>query len=139
MRTTSVLILLALLTSACATQQRGARMGSFPVAGQGQEQHRADREACDQQAQQITGSSMAEESLTGGAWGLAIGALLGAAVGAAAGAALGMPGEGAAWGAAIGGGVGGAQGLAGGAAVNASTWQANFSACLQARGYTVAR
>ena len=136
-RPIAAVLLLVALTSGCVSSA-ASRMGTYPMQGQDLAQQGVDMEACREAADQLAGSA-GVETASGAAVGLATGAVIGAALGAIAGAFFGLAGEGAAIGAALGGATGGLQGTATGFATNRDVRAADISACMGARGYSVAR
>jgi hypothetical protein len=124
----------------CASSGAQAPLAAYPAKGQSAEQQTRDTGECQAWAKQQTGYDPGVDTAKGAGIGAVIGAVAGAATGAAVGAATGAgAGRGAATGAVI-GGVGGA---AGGGAYQYSKskegYERAYSACMQGRGYTVAR
>ena len=110
-----------------------------PAKGQSAQQMDNDKFDCNLQAQQQTGYNP-DKALTQGALaGLLIGGAAGAGLGAAAGSVSGIAGTGASVGAIAGGGTG-AQFVGPYMYDNAvNTTQRAYYACLEARGYTIAK
>jgi hypothetical protein len=125
--------------SGCATGNPQPSVYAYPTKGQTAEQQNRDTAECQNWARQQTGFDPMTDTAKGAGVGAVVGALGGAAAGAAIGAATGSPGKGAAIGAAA-GGLGGA--AAGGAYQYSKTkegYDKAFAACMEARGYKVAR
>jgi len=135
-------ILVATMVAGCATAgpPPARSVAVYPAKGQTAEQQARDASECDAWARQQTGYDPTAETAKGAGLGALLGAAAGAATGAAVGAATGTgAGRGAAAGAAI-GGIGG--GVGGGAyqyTKSREGWEKAYAACMQARGYSVAR
>jgi hypothetical protein len=136
--------LLAVGLTACASGGGGSAPASpvvvYPAKNQSPEQQARDTRECQTWAQQQTGYDPTVETAKGAGVGLLLGAAAGAATGAAIGAASG---GGAGTGAAVGAVVGGVGGGVGGGAYQYSRtkdgYDKAYSACMQGRGYSVAR
>ncbi len=137
MRRDSLLIVLALGASACASIPSGPTVMVLPGQGKPFEQFQAENGLCRQWAAQeagITPEQVANQPVVTGA---AVGTLLGAGLGAAIGAASGNPGIGAAIGAGsgllVGTGVGYGESAA---AVGSVQWRYDiaFEQCMYAQG-----
>ena len=134
-----------LVASACASSGGASSAPTsstavYPAKNQTAEQQARDVQECQGWAQQQSGYDPTVET----AKGAGVGALLGAAAGAAAGAAIGAAsGGGAGRGAAVGAAVGGVGGGVGGGVYQYSRtkdgYDRAYSACMQGRGYSVAR
>jgi hypothetical protein len=132
MKRLSAVLCLLIFTTGCAAT--AARQGVYPAQGQDSAQQSQDAGDCDRLAHEKAGSMGAETSAAGG---VVVGAAIGAVMGAILGAFIGAPGELAGFGAAMGAAAGGIGGLGGGAESNQQVFNANYRACLAARGYTV--
>jgi len=141
-RALAMVLVVGLLASACATggSAQPSSVGVYPAKGQTVEQQNHDVQECLAWAKQQSGYDPTTETAKGAGVGLAVGAVAGAAVGAAVGAATGAgAGRGAAAGAVL-GGVGG--GVGGGAYQYSKTKDGHdraYAACMQGKGYSVAR
>jgi hypothetical protein len=111
-RSVALVVIAALVMTACATVPTGPSVMVLPGSGKNFEQFQSDDAVCRQWAIQQTGTTTGRASTQSAVSGAAIGTILGAAVGAAVGAAAGSPATGAA--------VGAGAGLLGGTAVGAS-------------------
>lgn len=134
--TISMLIVVALLSQACATiAPAPQRVAAYPSRGQSGEQIILDTKECEVWARQATGyNDPAGEGLKKGlTWGVIWG-VAGAAVGAAMGAVVGIPGEGAALGAIIGGSTGGISQGIDGANEMQGRYQRAYAVCMSQRG-----
>jgi hypothetical protein len=129
-------LILGALATGCAAN--ATRMGVYATQNQDVGQQAKDTAECEQLAQTKAGS-MGKEVAVNAALGIGAGAAVGAILGAVLGAFIGSPGELAAAGAAIGGVSWGLGGIADGARSNQHVFEANRAACLNARGYSVAR
>jgi hypothetical protein len=134
-------LVVGVLASGCASSEPPKPSAAvYPAKGQTADQQGRDTSECQAWAKQNSGYDPTMETAKGAGIGLAVGAVVGAATGAAAGAATGAgAGRGAAAGAII-GGVGG--GVGGGAykyATSKDGYDKAFAACMQGKGYSVAR
>jgi hypothetical protein len=138
MKTPASAVLVMVMLSGCATSEPS--ITAYPAKGQSMQQQTRDTGECETWAKQQTGYDPATDTAKSAGIGLAIGAVTGAAAGAAIGAASG---GGAGTGAAVGAVVGGVGGTAAGAGYgykkNRDGYNQAFSACMQGRGYTVAK
>jgi hypothetical protein len=114
-RVTVLLVVGALVLTACASVPTGPSVMVLPGTGKNFDQFQGDDAVCRQWATQQTGTTVNKAATGSTVGGAAVGTVVGAAVGAAIGAAAGGP----ATGAAVGAGVG----LLGGTAVGAGNAQ----------------
>jgi len=129
--------LAALLAAGCISQVPTYIVA--PARGQTPQQMDNDKFACNLQAQNQTGYNP-DASLTDGALtGLLVGGALGAGLGAAAGVSGGIVGTGASVGAIAGGGLGATLGGPYLYDKDLNQTQRAYYACLEARGYTLAK
>jgi hypothetical protein len=131
---------LIIFLGGCATGSGQAPMAAYPAKGQSAQQQSRDISECQAWAKQQTNYDPATDALKGAA----VGTLLGGALGAGGGAAIGAAsGGGAGRGAATGAVVGGlAAGVGGGAyqySKSKEGYDRAYGACMQGRGYSVAR
>lgn len=141
-RSLAVVLVVGLLASACASTDSTPKpaVGIYPAKGQTVEQQTRDTNECQTWAKQQSGYDPAMDTAKGAGIGLAVGAVVGAATGAAVGAATGAgAGTGAAAGAVIGGVGGGVGGGAYSYSKSKDGYDRAFAACMQGRGYSVAR
>jgi phage tail tape-measure protein len=132
--------LIAAMLSGCATSQPPAPgVAAYPARGQSVDQQARDSSECQGWARQKTAYDPAAETARSAGIGLAVGAIAGAATGAAIGAATGNAGRGAAVGAVVGGVGGTAVGAGRGYTHNRDGYDRAFAACMQGKGYSVAR
>jgi len=115
MKALVLVVVIAVLVTACATVPTGPSVMVLPGNGKSFEQFLTDDAVCRQWAMQQTGTTTERVSSESTISGAVIGTALGAAAGAAIGAAAGSPGTGAA--------VGAGAGLLGGTAIGAGNAQ----------------
>src|SRR5919201_368575 len=117
---------LIIFLGGCATGSGQAPMAAYPAKGQSAQQQSRDISECQAWAKQQTNYDPATDALKGAA----VGTLLGGALGAGGGAAIG----------AVVGGL--AAGVGGGAyqySKSKDGYDRAYGACMQGRGYSVAR
>jgi hypothetical protein len=130
-------ISVVLLIAGCASQVPAYVVS--PAKGQTSQQLDNDKFDCNLQAQKQTDYNP-DKSLTDGALvGLLVGGALGAGLGAAGGAASGIVGTGASVGAIAGGGTGAVLGGSYLYDKDLNKTQRAYYACLETRGYTLAK
>jgi hypothetical protein len=135
-----IILATAVLVASAVFAQTEPKVFVAPNKGQSADQQAKDTAECKQTATQQAPLSQAPTGAGTHARGTAGGAAKGAAAGAAVGAIAGDAGKGAAAGAAVGGIKGRRDSKKGQEATQAgaqSDWARAFSACMEARGYTV--
>lgn len=135
----SAALVVSMLGGCATSEPPRPNVAAYPARGQSPEQHARDNEECQTWARQQSAYDPATDTAKGAGVGLAIGALAGAATGAAIGAATGNAGRGAAVGAVVGGVGGTAVGAGRGYTSNRDGYDRAFAACMQGKGYSVAR
>jgi hypothetical protein len=139
-RWASAALAVTLLAGCASSDVSRPSIVAYPAKGQSAEQQARDTNDCQLWAKQQTGYDPGMDTAKSAGLGLAIGAVAGAAAGAAIGAASG---GGAGSGAAVGAVVGGLGGTAAGAGYGYTKTRDGFNqayaACMQGKGYTVAR
>jgi phage tail tape-measure protein len=135
----SAALIAAVLTGCATSTPPRPNVAAYPTRGQSPDQQARDNYECQSWARQQTAYDPATDTAKSAGVGLAVGAIAGAATGAAIGAATGNAGRGAAVGAVVGGVGGTAVGAGHGYTRNRDGYDRAFAACMQARGYSVAR
>jgi phage tail tape-measure protein len=138
-RAAGAVLVVAMLSGCASSSPPQPGVATFPAKGQSPAIHARDSSVCQDWAKHQTGYDPGTDTAKGAGIGLALGALAGAATGAAIGAATGNAGQGAAVGAVVGGVGGTAVGAGYGYTHNKDGYDRAYSACMQGKGYTVAR
>jgi hypothetical protein len=136
-RTTCLVLVVALATTACVSVPTGPNVVVLPGSGKPLEDFQADDASCRQWAAERTGTTTKDAAAESGVTSALIGTAVGAALGAAVGAVAGNPGIGAA--------VGAGAGLLGGTAAGVGTaeaahrtvqqrYDASYMQCMYAKG-----
>jgi ferric-dicitrate binding protein FerR (iron transport regulator) len=132
-------VIAAVLSGCASSEPARPNVAAYPTRGQNAAQQARDNTECQTWARQQSGHDPAKDTATGAGVGLAVGAVAGAATGAAIGAATGSAGRGAAVGAVVGGVGGTAAGAGYGYTRNRDGYDRAYAACMQGRGYSIAR